>query len=120
MKEYTELDIWKKCRLLANAIYKLTANFPEAEKYGLVSQMRRASVSIVSNIAEGCGRNHNNEVLHFLSFSKGSLYELETQLYLCTDFMYINLSEFQDTMLLITECKQLINGFMNYYRKNSD
>ena len=80
MATHKELDVWKEAISLVTDIYKLTADFPEAEKFGLVSQMRRAAVSVPSNIAEGASRGTNKEYVHFLNISLGSLSELETQI----------------------------------------
>lgn len=81
-KPHEQLDAWKFAMQLAHAVYQLTAGFPVEERYGLVQQMRRAAVSIPSNLAEGAGRNGENEYLHFIGISRGSLAELETQLQL--------------------------------------
>ena len=81
-KPHEQLDAWKFAMQLAKAVYQLTANFPAEERYGLAHQMRRAAVSIPSNLAEGAGRNGANEYLHFIGISRGSLAELETQMHL--------------------------------------
>ena len=80
MHNLKELKTWLKAIDLATDVYRLTASFPKEERYGLTSQIRRSAVSIPSNIAEGAGRNSNKEFNHFLSISKGSSYELQTQL----------------------------------------
>ena len=114
-KNYTELDVWLKSRRLVNHIFDLTKTFPKEELYGLASQMRRCAVSIPSNIAEGCGRNHTKDSIQFFYISRGSIYEIETQLYLAFDQKYISQEELEHILSLITECKKLINGFINYY-----
>ena len=76
----TGLKLWNKAINLATKVYVLTASFPREEKYGLTSQIRRSAVSISSNIAEGAGRNTDNEFCHFLGISNGSSYELQSQL----------------------------------------
>lgn len=81
-KPHEQLEAWKFAMQLAKAVYELTANFPVEERYGLAQQMRRAAVSIPSNLAEGSGRNGVKEYLHFIGISRGSLAELETQLQL--------------------------------------
>lgn len=81
-KPHEQLDAWKLSMELAKAVYQMTATFPAEERYGLAQQMRRAAVSIPSNIAEGAGRNSKKEFLHFIGISRGSLAELETQLQL--------------------------------------
>lgn len=82
---FKSLAIWERSRILVQHIYEVTKGFPDDEKFGLVSQMRRAAVSVPSNIAEGCGRKGNKELIQFLHISTGSLCELETQLYLSYD-----------------------------------
>lgn len=81
-KPHEQLDAWKFAMQAAKAVYELTADFPSEERYGLAQQMRRAAVSIPSDIAEGAGRNGAHEYLHFIGIARGSLAELETQLQL--------------------------------------
>jgi four helix bundle protein len=80
MSDYKELEVWQRAIALVADIYRLTASFPESEKFGITNQMRRASVSIPSNIAEGSARHHANDFIHFLRIADGSAAELETQL----------------------------------------
>jgi len=87
---FKDLIVWQKSYELVLEIYKTTGNFPKSEIYGLSQQMRRAAVSIPSNIAEGYGRKHKTEYNQFLSISYGSLLELETQFLLATDLNYIS------------------------------
>ena len=94
MKVYTELEVWKESRILVKDIYSITKSFPKEEIYGLSNQLRRCAVSIPSNIAEGCGRRTSADTIQFLHISRGSLYELETQLYIALDLNYIILSSF--------------------------
>jgi four helix bundle protein len=115
MKSYTELDVWKQSRELVFEIYKLTEIFPKEELYGITNQIRRCAVSIPSNIAEGCGRNHKKESIQFFFISRGSLYELETQIFLCFDQKYFTETELNTILNKITACKKLINGFINYF-----
>jgi four helix bundle protein len=79
-KSFRDLDVWKRSMELAVEVYKLTATFPDSERFGLVSQLRRAAVSIPSNIAEGSGRATKGEYLQFLGHARGSAFEVETQL----------------------------------------
>jgi four helix bundle protein len=81
-KPHEKLEAWKFSMELAKAVYQLTATFPTEERYGLSQQMRRAAVSIPSNIAEGAGRNSPKEYVHFIGVARGSLAELETQMHL--------------------------------------
>ncbi|MFK8057596.1 MAG: four helix bundle protein [Saprospiraceae bacterium] len=114
MHNYEKLDVYNKALDLAEQVYKYTTSFPSEEKYGLKSQLRRAAVSIPSNIAEGCGRTSNRETAHFLSIALGSLFEVDTQLRLAARFNFgssCHLSE-----LLIGLRKQLIT-FRKYLIK---
>ncbi|RZJ30610.1 MAG: four helix bundle protein, partial [Chryseobacterium sp.] len=79
-KNYIDLDVWKQARILSKEVYLVSSNFPSDEKFGLSSQIRRAAVSIPSNIAEGCGRNHPKDSIQFFYVARGSVYEVETQL----------------------------------------
>lgn len=117
MKSYIELDVWIEARNLVKDVYVLTAKFPSEEMFGLISQIRRCSVSIPSNIAEGCGRQTSKETIHFLYVSRGSLYELETQLFLSKDLNFIIEEELSQILTQIETCKKLLNGFINYYKK---
>ena len=98
IRTYRDLDIWKAGIQLVKDVYKLTEQFPKQEVYGLVSQMRRAGVSIPSNVAEGFRRYHNREYKQFLYISLGSCAELETQATIARELAYI--SEDKETALL--------------------
>ena len=89
MHRFKELTVWQKAVELATLVYSITKKFPDAEKFGLISQMNRSAVSIASNIAEGAGRNSNNEFAHFLGISIGSMCELETQTIIAQNLKYI-------------------------------
>ena len=80
MSDYKDLEVWKKAMAVVADIYRLTASFPDSEKFGITNQMRRAAVSIPSNIAEGSARHHAKDFTHFLRIADGSSAELETQL----------------------------------------
>src|SRR5690349_1916088 len=115
-KSYIELEVWQQSRKLVNAVYDLTKDFPKEELYGLTHQLRRCAVSIPSNIAEGCGRQHSKDSIQFFYIARGSLYELETQLYLSFDQKFILESQLSENLEAITSCKKLLNGFINYYK----
>ncbi len=107
-------------RQLCLAVYALTQKFPSVEQFGLTNQIRRAAVSVPSNIAEGYGRQYKKETLQFLSIAKGSLNEIETQLLLSVDLKYINETDAKPTEeLLETTRKQLI-GFIKYLTAKED
>lgn len=114
---YTKLEVWKFSRDLVKLVYLLTKSFPQDEIYGLTNQMRRSAVSVPSNIAEGLGRQSNKETIHFLYIAKGSLNEVETQLYLSFDIGYISEEELKSVLEKLTSNKKLLNGFINYYKK---
>lgn len=90
MHRFKELEIWKMSRVFCSRIYTSTENFPEKEKFGITNQMRRAAVSIPSNIAEGASRKSNADFSRFLEIAMGSCYELETQLLIANDIGYID------------------------------
>ncbi len=110
---FKELNVWKKAIDLAVLSYQLTGFFPKEEKYGLISQIQRACVSIPSNIAEGCGRVSNKELQHFVSISMGSSYELETQMILASRFGYIVDDDFYHFGALVSEVQKMLFGFYN-------
>jgi len=101
LKSYRELIVWQKAYLLVLEIYRITKEYPKSETFGLAQQMRRAAVSIPSNIAEGYGRKHKTDYHRFLSIAYGSLSELETQYLLSIDLGYITQNEIIPCVLLI-------------------
>ena len=107
---YRDLLVWQKSMALAKRVYLLTANFPSEEKFGLISQMRRAAVSIPSNIAEGQTRRSTAEFVQFISVAEGSLSELDTQLQLSVELGFSNASRVQDVFEAISELKRMLNG----------
>ena len=111
MHNYKELKIWKKSMDLVENIFQLIANFPDSEKYGLIYQIKRSAISVPSNIAEGAGRNSNKDFSRFLSISKGSLNELNTQLIISYRLNFIDskvLDQLEDT---INEIHKMIYKF---------
>ena len=116
-RSYTELDVWKKSRTLVSQVYGLTKNFPREEIYGLTNQMRRSAVSISSNIAEGCGRSTSKDSTQFSFIARGSIYELETQLYLAFDQQYLSEDDLKLCLVALSDCKKMLNGFINYFQK---
>ncbi len=117
MIDYKDLDVWKVSRKLVSDIYFISKSFPLSEQFGLTNQIRRSVVSIPSNIAEGIGRNHTKDTLQFLYISRGSLFELETQLILVLDQQFIAQNQFDNIAEQIENCKKLINRFINYHQK---
>ena len=90
MHRFKDLEIWKLSREFCSQIYTTTTTFPDSEKFGLTNQLRRASVSVPSNIAEGCSRSSNKDFSRFIEISIGSIYEIETQLLIAFDLGYLN------------------------------
>ena len=111
MHNFKELKVWQKSRVLTTEVYNITRKFPKDEKFGLVSQMGRAVVSIASNIAEGSGRNSNRDFRRFLNYSLGSAYELETQVILSYDLGFISEKDYLKVVEKITEVQKMIYSF---------
>lgn len=116
VKGYKDLDVWKASIDLVNEIYSLTKAFPANETYGLSSQMKRASVSISANIAEGLGRQNKKDTIHFFHISRGSLYELDTLLHICFLNNFLVKEVFERIIMKIERVVQLVNGFIKYLR----
>ncbi|MCB0647072.1 MAG: four helix bundle protein [Saprospiraceae bacterium] len=112
MIDFKNLLIWQKSHQLTLNIYSITTEFPSFEKYGLTNQMRRSASSIPANISEGCGRNSDKELKRFLSIAMGSAAELEYQILLAKDLMYISDEVYEDLTLLIIEIRKMINSFI--------
>jgi four helix bundle protein len=109
-KSYKELLIWQKGMSLAKFVYKLSARFPVDERYGLISQIRRAAVSVPSNIAEGQARHTTKEFLQFLSHAQGSLAEVETQLLLSVDLGFANQEMISTGLKEVYELQKMIRS----------
>ncbi len=93
-KTFRELIVWQKSITLVTHIYEVTSNFPKEEIYGITSQLRRAAISIPSNIAEGFGRNSKKEFVRFLRITFGSIFELQTQLEISNNLKFLSLNDF--------------------------
>ena len=107
---YKDLIVWQKSILLVKKIYKLTLLFLTEEKFGLISQMRRAAVSIPSNIAEGQARHRTGEFIQFISIAEGSLAELDTQLTISIELDYCREAELKEVFQLATEIRKMLNA----------
>ncbi|GAA6767559.1 four helix bundle protein [Flavobacterium sp. CGRL1] len=112
MKTFRDLLIWQKSMNLVTEIYQLTNSFPKEEIYGLSSQIRRSSISIPSNIAEGYGRNGNTELLRFLNISISSLFEMQTQLEISFNLKYITEYQFSKTNGESRELERMLSAFI--------
>ena len=113
MGDYRNLELWNRAHQLALAMYRVTANFPVAERHGLTAQMRRAAISIPMNIAEGCGRNTGPELRRFLRICLGSASELEYQVLLCHTLGYLDHSTANDLAQEVDEIKQMLAGLIH-------
>jgi len=109
-QSYRDLLVWQKGISLAKTIYKLTAEFPSEEKFGLISQMRRAAVSVPSNIAEGQARHTSGEFVLFISHAEGSLAELDTQLTLAVELGFLSAEKSKPCASSIDELHRMLNG----------
>jgi four helix bundle protein len=112
-KNYSDLIAWQKAMALVELIYKASAQFPKEEVYGLTNQLRRAAVSVPSNIAEGQGRGSVNDFRRFLAISHGSLRELETQILIAKRLCFLTSAQADRVMNLAGEVGRLINGLTN-------
>ncbi len=112
MKSHKDLIVWQKSIEHVSAIYVVTRDYPQSEIYGLVSQMRRAAISIPSNIAEGYGRSYGKETVKFLSNAIGSASELETQLIISKELGYINLDNYQELTSQLEEIIRMLTALI--------
>jgi four helix bundle protein len=117
-RSYRELLVWQKAKALATQIYQATEQFPRPETYGLTSQIRRAAVSVPSNIAEGQGRLTLGEFQHFLGQARGSLLELDTQLAIALDLTYLKADVYEILDHQIYQVLGLINRLIESLRKS--
>lgn len=117
IKTYKDLMIWQKGIALVKLVYNNLEGFPKDEIFGLQSQIKRASVSIPSNIAEGWGRDSTQNYIQFLRISRGSLFELETQIIIAKELNYISESNFNEIIVLITEESKMLNAFIKTLSK---
>lgn len=112
MNGYRSLLVWKKAIELAKEIYSVIKLLPKDELFGLSSQLRRAAVSVPSNIAEGNGRSSKKDYIHFLNIARGSVYEIETQLLLCVELSFFNEKQTAKAMDLCEEISKMLNSLI--------
>lgn len=113
IKSFKDLKIWQQSMELVLIVYKMSEAFPETERYGLTSQVRRSAVSIPSNIAEGYGRRSKNDYKRFLQISQGSLYELETQLILANQLKFISTEEINEVATRMEAISKMTNKLIS-------
>jgi four helix bundle protein len=112
IREFTDLVVWQESHQLVLFIYKITGTFPQSEIFGLTNQMRRAAVSVTSNIAEGFGRSSYKEKIHFYYLSLGSLTELKNQLIISKDVSYLDVPNFEKIFAQATSVHRLLQAFI--------
>jgi four helix bundle protein len=117
MRKFKELEIWKLAKEITLDVYKLTEEIPSSETYGLASQMRRCSVSMPSNIAEGCSRSSNKDFVRFLGISLGSSFELETQLIITEEVGLLNSEKISPVITKVNKFQQQTNSFIQSVKK---
>ena len=118
MHRFKDFEFWKQARVFCKDIYVITSNFPESEKFGLTNQLRRSSVSIPSNIAEGSSRKSNKDFLRFLEIAIGSAYEVETQLLITYDLNFISQSELDELNVRLESIIKMMSKFMTTLKIN--
>lgn len=111
MHQFKELEIWKRSRFFCSQIYTVASKFPSDEKFGITNQLRRESVSVPSNIAEGSSRNSNKDFSRFLEIAIGSAYEIETQLLISLDLNFFNSDELNNLLEELNEIIKMISRF---------
>ncbi|MDI9874354.1 four helix bundle protein [Flectobacillus rivi] len=112
IKSFRDLLVWQKSMSLVTSIYQLTRDFPHAEMFGLTSQLRRASISIPSNIAEGYGRNTSKDYLRYLQIALGSLYEMQTQLEIASNLHFLDIVDFKKMISLCLEIERMLTSLI--------
>lgn len=117
IKSFTDLHAWRSAHTLAISIYSATKNFPSSEQFGLISQIRRAAVSITSNIAEGFGRRSVADRSHFYDMARASLAELQSQLLLAKDIDYLPAETFNELANQSVEVHKILTGLINATRR---
>ncbi len=119
MKTHKDLDVWKNSIELVKDVYKVTSIFPKEELYGLTNQLRRSTISIPSNIAEGAGRNHNKEFIQFLYIAQGSISELETQLIISKELDFVKEDILEKLIIRLNQIRAQLVGLIKYLQKKS-
>ena len=114
IRGFEEIESWKEARLLTTKIYEISNRGRFSQDFGLRDQIRRASVSIMANIAEGFGRGGKTEFIRFLRISRGSALEAQSHLYIAMDLGYLDAREFETLHTQVVKVSRLVGGFMNY------
>ena len=118
MKSYRDLIVWQKSMSWVTMVYTLSSKIPESEKFGLISQIRRSSFSIPSNIAEGYGRNYKKDYSRFLQIARGSLFECQTQIEIAINLNFISIDDCKEINELSIEIEKMLNSLINKLSEN--
>lgn len=118
INHFEDIEAWQKARELTKMIYNVTNHMKFSKDYGLINQIRRAAISIMSNIAEGFERSGTKEFIHFLTIAKGSAAEVELQLYIALDNGYIVQNEFDEIYAISKKVRFMISGLIRYLKKS--
>ncbi|MFQ5807643.1 MAG: four helix bundle protein [Phycisphaerae bacterium] len=119
LQDFRTLQVWQKAHELTLSVYRLTTTFPDAERYGLTSQIRRCAASVPANIAEGCGRGGRKDFARFLRMATGSASELEYHLLLAKDLRMIDLEEYGQLTANVAEVRRMLAGLLRKLRADS-
>ncbi len=112
IRSYRDLDAWRLAIRFTKSVYRVTAGFPSDERFGLVSQVRRASVSVASNIAEGWGRGTSQDYVRFLRMARGSVYEVETQLEIARQLEFLDEESYREVIAEVNEAGRVLAGLL--------
>jgi four helix bundle protein len=118
MQDYENLKVWSKAHQLTLDVYRTTRSFPDDERYGLISQVRRASASIGANIAEGCGRRGNPELVRFLHMAMGSASEVQYHLLLARDLNFLRAEQYSKLRAQVIEVKRMLAALAAHLRSD--
>lgn len=118
---YQDLQVWQKAMDLVDVVYAITSTFPDGERFGLISQLRRSAVSVPSNIAEGATRSHTREFIRFVDIARGSLAEVETQMLIAVRQKYTTTQKLEEKFdALAVETGRMLNGLINSLKAKLD
>jgi four helix bundle protein len=120
MKDFRSLKVWEKSHELTLQVYKATDSFPKHELYGVTSQIRRAAVSVPTNIAEGCGKDSDGELKRYFLIAMGSASELEYLLILARDLNYLTDGDYKEMQIQLIEIRKMLNAFIQRLKGNGD
>jgi four helix bundle protein len=118
MRDFRKLKVWEKAHHFTLQVYRISKTFPSEERFGLTVQLRRAAVSIPTNIAEGCGRGSDRELARFMSIAAGSASEVEYHLLLACDLTYIQDERHREPNQQVNEIKRMLNSFIQQLKAN--